>query len=218
MDYFQAIFIRHISAKYVASNADSVASGSHLTRHLRRRWVELPLLSEEKDWEKSLNALSLEFWTKAYRHIIHAAYTFYTHGCCKYYTVWSDLSLTTNFSSVNGGSSNQIRRSDHPLISGGIPAHGTSAVVSQPQGMEGAVLPIWPGYLQVHRRQKTVRKWDGWLPYHLGCEVLGPILVRLHRVKGLLLYEWDTRFIITVHIYIPLVILYFLLWVHCKTI
>ena len=71
-----------------------------------------------------------------------------THSSPKYYTVSSDLSLTTNFSGVNGGSSNQIRRSDLPLISGGIPAHGTSAVVSQPQGMEGAVLSIWPGYLQ----------------------------------------------------------------------
>ena len=55
--------------------------------------------------------------------------------------------LTTKFSGENGGSSNQIMISDYPLISGGIPAHGTSAVVSQPQWVEGAVLPIWPGYL-----------------------------------------------------------------------
>ena len=56
--------------------------------------------------------------------------------------------LTTDFSVVNGGFSNQIRMSNQPLISGGIQAHGTSAVVSQPQGMIGTVLPIWPGYLQ----------------------------------------------------------------------
>ena len=41
--------------------------------------------------------------------------------------------LTINFSVVNCGSSNQISVSNQPLISGGIPAHGTSAVVSQPQ-------------------------------------------------------------------------------------
>ena len=62
--------------------------------------------------------------------------------------------LTTNVSGVNGGSSNQIRISDHPLISGGIPAHGTTAVVSQPQWVVGAVLPIWPGYLQSWERER----------------------------------------------------------------
>ena len=133
-----------------------------------------------------------------------------TYASPRYYTVWSDLSLTTDFSSVNGGSSSQIRRSDLPLISGGIPAHGTSAVVSQPQGMIGTVLPIWPGYLRswekrtvghystqslllsaltipyMHRYRllclSKTRKRAGWLPYHLECEVLSPILVRLHRV------------------------------------
>ena len=55
--------------------------------------------------------------------------------------------LTTNFSGVDGRSSNQIRISDHPLISGGVPAHGTTAVLSQPQRMIGVVLSIWPRYL-----------------------------------------------------------------------
>ena len=54
---------------------------------------------------------------------------------------WTSV-LTTNFSVVNCGSSNQIRMLNQPLISGGIQAHGTSAVVSQPQGMIGAVLSI----------------------------------------------------------------------------
>ena len=159
-----------------------------------------------------------------------------THSSPKYYTVWGDFSLTTNFSGVNGGSSSQIRRSDLPLISGGVPAHGTSAVVSQPQGMIGAVLPIWPGYLQSWGRRTVghyhtqslflsaltylymhryillclskARKRDGWLPYHLECEVPTP---RLHRVKvycyknGYSIHNYST--------YIPLVLLlYFLLY------
>jgi len=55
--------------------------------------------------------------------------------------------LTTDFSSLNTGLSIQISRPDQSLIGSNIPAHGASAVVSQPQGVEGAMLPIWPGYL-----------------------------------------------------------------------
>ena len=50
--------------------------------------------------------------------------------------------------------------SDLPLISGGIPAHGTTAVLSQPQWVVGAALPIWPRYL--HRRQLKIVLKHSW--------------------------------------------------------
>ena len=79
---FQAIFIRHISAKYVASNVDSVAiaSGSHLTRHFWRCWVELASFFIRG---KGLREKSRHSFIRILNQGIQTDYT-----CSKYFPPW----------------------------------------------------------------------------------------------------------------------------------